>query len=1103
MPWTPRSLKVFLSSPSDVSAERTTADKILHELPRSHAWSGKFIIETVRWDDPLAAVPMDAHLSPQDAINQRLAKPSECDIVVVILWSRIGTPLVGLQKPDGSPYLSGTEWEFDDALKGTSTLLLFRRMDAPLVEIDDPEIDQKTEQYRLVGQFFERFKSKDGSATHSINFYNGEQGFAEIFKQKIEGVFRQIEKDTWPDIADDGKVARLRSAPTEPELPDTPYPLLQPYKHPQTFAGRDEELKKLEQLMRQAQLILGLHAPSGAGKSSLLLAGLVPRLRANGFAVSIEPRPGEPGLARRLLDDLLELPPDVRLVDDSASIFDEFAMWIDHARSLAADKPPVLILDQMDDVLRLPSNERDHVLALLGPLIAATARRLPGDGGFRCRWVLCYRHEFHGEVAEWFQDVLKQARSAGRVGLDELPHNLTERFDSWAVPVIGTAHAGDVVSDAARVAFRRAITQPLELADVDGRPRYALRFLEDGAERLAAAFARARQAQPTAPLVPELQVVLSHLIDRAILGPDGACLLTVPDGPEDLDKQIDDALAAHLKWAIENAFPLGRDEAAARGNRARALLVLRELADAHGRRGHGLTEQELAKAFGADGDRVIRTMESPKVRLIVRERRAHAFVYVLSHDRMAEVVTRFFESERMLGALDLDARVVDLRRFVAQRSELYVRSNDRSAIDLTIEQHDLIASAAEALIRDEGHRRWWEDCQVWFDLRRRLGADPPDFRALIELQRGHHDDWGQIGRRISASDINPKIFWAGPWESNSSDTTTNGVDPHDVLDVIESVHTVLLDSREAFHAMSYAVEEIRYRHPGHADRARLLQRKLQAVYSHEHGEDGRLPYFRADRWYLPDEELLGFVHIPQGTFVMGSDKALDAKAYPDELWPSGARTVETPSFYIARYTVTVAQFGAFVKATGFEPAVLDSLTGPPQHPVVHVSWYEALRYCAWLQQTLLESSDTPDAVRRLLREGWRVNLASEPEWEKAARGPDGRTFPWGEGIGASRANFSGAKIGETTSVGSFPHGASPYGVLDMSGNVWEWTRSLFAQYPYDGTDGREDPTGEGERVLRGGFFGSYEKGVRAARRHHRGPDFEELNVGFRVVITRI
>jgi formylglycine-generating enzyme required for sulfatase activity len=1094
-------LKVFLSSPDDVKVERNIADAILQELPRLHAWRGKFTFEIVRWDDPHAAVPMDAQLSPQEALNRRLAKPSECDIVVVILWSRMGTPLIEPLKPDGSSYLSGTEWEFDDALKGTGLLLVFRRMDEPLIAVLDPAHEQKAEQYRLVAKFFEGFNSKTGSATRSINFYTGEQEFAGTFRQKIEGVLRQIADDIWPNVVREGKVASLRVAQAEQELPDTPYPLLQPYTHPLTFAGRDEELKRMEQLVRQPQLVLGLHGPSGAGKSSLLLAGLVPRLRATGFPVSIEPRPGEPGLARRLLDDLLELPADGGLADDGENLFDEFALWVDHTRALATGKPPVLILDQMDDVLRLPDKEKDDVLARLGPLMAATARRLPGDGGFRCRWVLCYRHEFHGDVSEWLQDVLKQARSGGHAGIKGLPYNLTgDRFDSWAVPVMGTLQTGESVPDAERNAFYRAITQPLEVVGRDGGPRYALRFLEQGAERLADAFARARQAQPKKPLVPELQVVLSHLIGRATLGSDGATLVTVPDDPADLDQQIDDALAAHLKRAIESAFPLGQDEAAARGNRARALLVLRELADAHGRRAQGLTKNDLAKAFGVDGDRVIKTMESPQVRLIVQEQRAHAFVYVLSHDRMAEFVTRFFESERLLGDLDLDVRVVELRRFVAQRSELYLRSHDRSAIDLTVEQYELILGAADALIRDEGHRQWWEDCQIWFDLCRQLGANPPDFSALVELARGHRGDWGQIGRRVPVADINPKIFWA--WSYESKDTITNSVDPVEVLDVIECVHTVLLDSREAFYAMSYAVEELRWRYPEHAERARSLAAKLRAVFCSEHGFDDQLPLFNADYWHLPNELLLGFVHIPEGTFSMGSDKALDPVAYDDEMWRSGQSTVEMPDFYIARYEVTVTQFRTFVDASGFVPVAPESLTGPPYHPVTFVSWYEALQYCAWLEQALKESASTPDTIQQLLHKGWSVRLPSEPEWEKAARGIDGRIYPWGEGIDCGRANHSAAKIDNTSSVGSFPRGSSPYGVLDMSGNVWEWTRSLYKPYPYDSKDGREAPMA-GERVLRGGYFGSYEDGVRAARRHRRHAGFRRRNIGFRVVLSRL
>src|SRR5205823_10809486 len=116
MPKTPRHIRVFLSSPGDVKEERDAADRILEELPRGHAWKDKFSIDPVRWDDAHAPAPMDAHLTPQEAVNRSLFKPSQCDVVVVILWGRMGTPLPeSYKKPDGSLYLSGTEWEFEEA----------------------------------------------------------------------------------------------------------------------------------------------------------------------------------------------------------------------------------------------------------------------------------------------------------------------------------------------------------------------------------------------------------------------------------------------------------------------------------------------------------------------------------------------------------------------------------------------------------------------------------------------------------------------------------------------------------------------------------------------------------------------------------------------------------------------------------------------------------------------------------------------------------------------------------------------------------------------------------------------------------------------------
>ena len=158
----------------------------------------------------------------------------------------------------------------------------------------------------------------------------------------------------------------------------------------------------------------------------------------------------------------------------------------------------------------------------------------------------------------------------------------------------------------------------------------------------------------------------------------------------------------------------------------------------------------------------------------------------------------------------------------------------------------------------------------------------------------------------------------------------------------------------------------------------------------------QLSGFRPDAWFLPDQELLGFVEIPAGPFLMGSDPSVDALAFDNERW-SDARaqeTVDVPAFYISRYEVTVAQFQAFTDASGLRVSN-ETLQGPSDHPVAAVSWPDALAYCRWLEDTLREEPQAPSRLRELLRDGWRVGLPSEAEWEKAARSADGRIYPWG------------------------------------------------------------------------------------------------------------
>jgi formylglycine-generating enzyme required for sulfatase activity len=262
------------------------------------------------------------------------------------------------------------------------------------------------------------------------------------------------------------------------------------------------------------------------------------------------------------------------------------------------------------------------------------------------------------------------------------------------------------------------------------------------------------------------------------------------------------------------------------------------------------------------------------------------------------------------------------------------------------------------------------------------------------------------------------------------------------------------------------------------------------------------PRWRADAWFLPDEPLLGFVAIPAGKFIMGSNRRQDKDAHENE---TPQHEVTLPAFYIARYPVTVGQFGAFVEATGQPPQDRRSLADPANHPVRYVTWYEATRYGQWLTQTLGKWDKTPAPLAEKLAQGWQFMLPSEAEWERAARGAAGRRYPWGETpVDPNKANYAASGLETTSAVGCFATGATPEGVEELLGNVWEWTRSRYIGYPYP-SERKEQAKREtlqakdNERfVLRGGVFYSAEREMRAPVRDFSNPGFRYGDFGLRL-----
>jgi formylglycine-generating enzyme required for sulfatase activity len=256
-----------------------------------------------------------------------------------------------------------------------------------------------------------------------------------------------------------------------------------------------------------------------------------------------------------------------------------------------------------------------------------------------------------------------------------------------------------------------------------------------------------------------------------------------------------------------------------------------------------------------------------------------------------------------------------------------------------------------------------------------------------------------------------------------------------------------------------------------------------------------------------------FIPIPAGAFPLGTperDLSGLAKAYGGtrESYREEApqHRLALPAFAIAQISVTSQLYAAFVAAAGARPPITWRGPQPPDalrdHPVVDISWDEANMFCEWL------TTATKDEVRRTKIEEtgdpsfglWSsvFRLPTEAEWERAARGSDGRVFPWGDAWDAARANTRESGLAGTTPAGAYPGGASPSGCLDMAGNVWEWTASLDALYPYEPGDGREDARGAGRRILRGGCYANPHGFARCACRFRLLPSVHNPFLGFRL-----
>ncbi len=1046
-------MQVYLSSTaSEMSAQRAVAERAVRDL----GWG---------------VVAREPREDGRETIGLALSAVDDADLLLAIVgWTRgpVAAPETG-----GDGVRPWADWEVRRALENGRPAIVLLASEAWPDREEDPEARSAVADLR--GELHPLAVTFDPEP-------GGLARFERLVREQLADWSRSrtaseaAARPSRPPSSASSAGLSLRAWP-RPELPEHPWPVLLPCSHPDLLAGRDSELEEVVERLERPTLILGLHGASGAGKSSLLAGGLVPALRAAGRAAALDRHPAEPGLATRLVGDLLAGPEGALAVADA-----DHATFVDRlltARRRSGDRPAILVLDQFEQVLRAGREAR----AAVGVLLAATAQRRPGVAGPVCRWLLGYRRELHGELLRWLGDPLREARALGCPGVEDLPHALAslDRFHAWPLPPLGTApaHTSDAAGFASRT-FLAAILAPLAPREERGRPRYPWRFEGDGAERLARAFGQARVEQPAAPLTPELQVVLAHLVEAA----GEPAVLVVPDDPGRL---IDDALEEHLARALDAAFP-----ATDRTGRARALLALRELADAEGRRGGGRSTDDLVRSIGRGGREALEKLQAPQCRLVVAERRGDDLVFTLSHDRLAEVVVRAVGGAAAGGRLAVDPGLLARHRFVALHTELFRSGEEEQATRLSGKHVAGIAAHAETLLADDERRQWWRACLARRRAERRRKAILASVAAALVLVAGWAI-WAHVNRRASREALLAEVGGAEPEAALAAlarglDDRTLAVDElrgrlrqrEAPLDVLESGMGAVPEPRRGEVVLEVAELAVPLLSEAPGDTRRLAT----LLWALDHAP-GRTPALAARARALEDRALApvrklhpppvaggdGWVAIPAGTFRMGSSPE-EEDAFDNEM---PAHEVTISAFRTLDHEVTNAEYRR----------LHPDHPGEGDLPATSVTWYSAYVYSAWLGGRLPTEAEWEHMARagcrfeRCRRDGEEATVEQVAWTWRNARDPSGqlRAHP----IRRLEPN--------------------PWGVYDLLGNVWEWVADWYGAY---GPGGEVDPWGPplcvGRRVVRGGCYWDAAVWARPAYRDWVEPEGGGPNCGFRPVL---
>jgi formylglycine-generating enzyme required for sulfatase activity len=997
-----RLIRIFVSSPGDVQAERDLLETVVAQIDRSDGDRLGVALRTFRWEKDV--VPKIGP-RPQHVVDDQTPP---CDIYLGIMASRFGTPTAS--------YGSGTEQEFYDAIKrwgkcGKPWILFYFHKDPPV-----PRTVEEGRQFLKVLDFKARL-DKMGITAEYDSVKTGEHSFMFKVTHHLRDIIYQLEwlkGDREPQLPTN-PTAYLADLQAKTEYIDIRglvvgkgqahrFPIEALFISLTTTQGPTKEEEEPGKRGRRNARIRPTDARAGMVESRTV--PLQHALRSDRLVVIGDPGAGKTTFLRRVAHTLCQTQlgevPDAALErlavsDRTFPILVRVSEWAQH-----------LVLHGNDPAA--PTGE-DAPAWLTHYLTAASKANKWGlDVGF-------FEQQLEGGLGTVLLDGLDEAPDLMvRERLSRLIENVARAYQGcrFVLTCRPAAYTGAVILPD----FTHARIDPLSDEAVETFLfRWCTSLYQESAEAarehcdelLAALRARPdiRRMARTPVMLTALAVV--HWNERRL-----------PEQRADLYESI-------TRWLSRS-----REQRAGRVSADRTVVLLQELAlamqdDPEGRKTQVPKRWAAEKIAAEFGDGKVSTQTVARA-------------------------TRFLDEE------EVDSGIV------------VGRGHDVTFWHLTFQEF-LAAKAVASRLDDQQKQILFSDPHKVYS---------PDWREVVLLLAGalHEQGRAKVDGLVSAL-----LDGLGKTADLAEQARCAGL-----------LGSVLRD----LEPLKYQITDTRYDHVLDAvmaifDRQRAeavpIETRIAAGDALGQAGDPRLDAHRAAYW----------VEIPASTFLMGAQSIdpkrphYDPESTDEDEWRETPHEVYVDAYEIARYPVTVGQYEDFVADDGYEhqrwwqaggfgdfssPGRWDEQVQYRSRPVTDVSWYEAAAYCAWA--------------------GWR--LPTEAEWERATRGTQGRRYPWGDQSPTpSYANYySDSGVGHPTPVGIFPMDATPEGMCDVAGNVWEWCVDWFAAYAADPVSNPCGPRSGSSRVIRGGSWYGTPQRCRLADRSRGTPEYRLSNLGFRV-----